>query len=64
MRFLLSFRLLAMLPTCFATLGGRLTLWRTAFSATFIAPLCTKKVYASSGRLNQQSEKSLDVLRL
>jgi hypothetical protein len=36
-----------MLPTCFATLGGRLTLWRTAFSATFITPLCTKTVYES-----------------
>ena len=45
MRFLLSLRLLAMLPTCFATLGGRVTLWRTAFSASFMTPLCTKTVY-------------------
>ena len=26
------------------TLGGRLTLWRTAFSATFMTPSCTKAV--------------------
>jgi hypothetical protein len=45
MRFLLSFRLLAMLLTCFASRGGRLTLCRTAFSAVFITPLCTKMVY-------------------
>src|SRR6185369_15780473 len=44
MRFLLSFRLLARLPTCFASLGGRLTLWRTAFSTIFITSLCTKMV--------------------
>ena len=40
---LLNFRLLAMLPTCFASLGGRFTLWRTAFKATFkhhYAPNC------------------------
>jgi len=43
-RFLLSFRLLAMLPTCLANPPGRLTLWRTAFSAIFITPLCTKCV--------------------
>src|SRR5579884_2717000 len=54
MRFLLSFRFLAMLPTCFASLGGRLTLWRTGFSATFITPLCTKTVYEAVERLNQK----------
>src|SRR5579872_6513072 len=57
MRFLLSFRLLAMLPTCFATLGGRLTLWRTAFSATFMTPLCTKTVHEGFERLNQRRSR-------
>jgi len=55
MRFLLSCRLLARLLTCFATLGGRLTLWRTAFSATFIALLCTKTVSESFERLTPKS---------
>jgi hypothetical protein len=50
MRFLLSFRLLAMLPACLASLGGKLTLWRTDFSAVFMAPLCTKMVQVAFER--------------
>src|SRR5262245_42708422 len=57
MRFLLSFRLLAILPTCFATLGGRLTLWRTDFSAIFMAPLCTRMVYERFERLKQRRSR-------
>ncbi len=54
MRFLLSFDFFARLPTCFASLGGRLTLWRTAFS-TFLKPPVSPKSESATGTSKWQS---------
>jgi hypothetical protein len=45
-RFALRRRVRAIVRTCAATFAGRLTLWRTALLAVFIAPLCTRLVRA------------------